>query len=189
MSPQDRRALLLGGAAVLLAAVPLRAVPLTWRAFADKRATLRSQTALVERARWEIQQASAIGDSGAVIRGKVKALAPRILSGTQQAAALADLTSRLKSAAGAHRVHIERTSPLTDSAAAGGLRRVSVRAGMEADSRGALGLLGALAGGTVVLAPTELRITAGNPTANAAEVLKVEMTVRGWYLTRGETSP
>ncbi len=174
---------------MLLAAVTLRVIPLTWRAFAEKRATLQSQTDLLERSRWEIRQAPALEDSGLVIRGKVKALAPRILTGTQQAAAVADLTARLKSTAGTHRVRIERTSPVADSAVAGGLRRVSVRAGMESDSRGTLALLGALARGPVVLTPTELRITAGNPAGQAAEVLKVEMTIRGWYLPRAEVTP
>jgi hypothetical protein len=186
VKPRDKRALLLGGAAVLSAVLILRAIPYTWHTFAEKRATLQSQAELLERSRWEIRQAPVLEDSGLVIRGKVKSLAPRILSGGQQAAALADMTSRLKSAARLHRVRVERTSLVPDSAAAGGLRRVSLRAGMEADSRGTLGLLGVLARGPVVMTPTELRITASNPSGSAAEALKVEMTIAGWYLSQGE---
>jgi hypothetical protein len=40
-----------------------------------------------------------------------------------------------------------------------------------------------------VLTLAELRITAGNPAGHAAEVLKVETTIRGWYLPRGEAVP
>lgn len=191
MTARDKRALLVGGAAVLLAAVTLRILPFSWRAFRDLRETLQSQAELLERSRWEIRQAAALEDSGAVIKAKVRALAPRILSGAHQAAAMADLTARLKRATNAHRVRVERTSALGDSAAAGGLRRVSLRAALEGDSRGTLGVLGALGRGPVVLMPTDLRIRAGNSAASgsAAEVLKVEMTVRGWYLPRGEPTP
>jgi hypothetical protein len=87
-------------------------------------------------------------------------------------------------------MRIERTSSLPDSAGAGGLRPASLRAALEGDSRGTLGMLGALARGRVALTTTDLRITAANPAAAGAvaELLKVEVTVRGWYLPRAEPS-
>jgi hypothetical protein len=60
---------------------------------------------------------------------------------------------------------------------------------LEGDSRGTAGLIGALARGPVALATTDLTITAANPAAPGAvaELLKIELTVRGWYLSRPES--
>jgi hypothetical protein len=188
--PKDRRALLIGAGIVAGAVLALRGVPAVWSALASRRETLSAQRELLARAEMDVLQAAVLEDSGAVIRNKVLGLAPRLLSGTREADATADLTLRLKQAARDNRMRIERTSSLPDSAGAGGLRPASLRAALEGDSRGTLGMLGALARGRVALTTTDLRITAANPAAAGAvaELLKVEVTVRGWYLPRAEPS-
>lgn len=188
MRSRDRRALLVGAGVVAGAMLALRGVPAAWVALRNTRETMSARAELLARAEVDVLQADTLNDSAAVIRTKVLGLAPRLLSGTREADALADLTLRLKRAAADNRVRVERTNALPDSGQAGGLRPVSLRASLEGDSRGTLGLVGAMARGNVVLTATDLRITAGNPAA-AAEVLRVEMTVRGWYLPRPESRP
>jgi len=188
MKPRDRQALLVGLGVVAGALVTLRAVPAAWGALWNARETMAARAELLARAEVDVLQADALKDSAAVIRNKVLGLAPRLLSGTREADASADLTQRLKRAAADNRVRVERTSALPDSVQAGGLRPISLRALLEGDSRGTLGVLGALSRGGVVLTTTDLRITAANPAASSAvaEVLRTEMTVRGWYLPRPE---
>lgn len=189
MRPQDRRALLIGAGIVAGAVLALRGVPAVWGSLANARETMSGRADLLARAEADVLQADALKDSAAVIRSKVLRLAPRLLSGAREADATADLTLRLKRAAADNRVRVERTSALPDSGQAGGLRPVSLRATLEGDSRGTLALLGALARSNVVLTTTDLRITPANPAAAAsvAEVLRLEMTVRGWYLPRAES--
>jgi len=80
---------------------------------------------------------------------------------------------------------VSRTEALADSAYAGRARRVSLRATLESDTAGLLGLLRALAGGPAVLMIGDLRVAADAPLAPAApELLHTEITVRGWYLPR-----
>ena len=101
---------------------------------------------------------------------------------------LTDLTGRLDVAAEAHQLRVARTGAIPDSVHAGSLRRVSVRAELEGDTRGTLEFLGALAHGPALLGVSDIRIVAADPAspASAAEVLRTELTVRGWYLAREE---
>jgi hypothetical protein len=187
--PRDRKALLLGAGIVVGALLALRGVPAAWNGLRNTRETLSARTELLARAELDVLQADALEDSGAVVRNKVLGLAPRLLSGTREADATADLTLRLKRAAADNRVRVERTGPVPDSGRAGGLRPVSLRAELEGDSRGILGVMGALARAPVASATTDLKITATNPAAPGAvaELLRIEMTVRGWYLRRPES--
>jgi hypothetical protein len=166
----------------------LRGVPAAWEALGNTRETLSARSDLLARAEVDVLQADALKDSAAVIRGKVLGLAPRLLSGAREADATADLALRLKRAAADNRVRVERTSALSDSSRGDGLRQVSLRASLEGDSRGTMGVLGALARSGAALTTTDLKITAANPwaTGSTAEVLKIEMTVRGWYFPRPE---
>jgi hypothetical protein len=189
MKTGDRRALLLGAGMVAGALLTLRGVPAAWDVVRNTTETLSARTELLARAELDVLQADALEDSGIVIRNKVVGLAPRLLEGTREADATADLTLRLKLAARDNRVRVERTSSLPDSGHRGGLRPVALRAVLEGDSRGTVGLIGALARGPVALATTDLTITAANPSAPGAvaELLKIELTVRGWYLSRPES--
>lgn len=190
MNPRERQVLWIGGAVVLIAVVALRLGPWGWRAARHIKEEHQARAELLARVRTGVEGAGALQDSSVVIKGKLLALAPKILAGNQEPEVLADLTGRLGVAAAAHRVRLSRTTALADSARAGRLRRVSIRAALEGDTRGTLGFLAALAGGPAVLTPVDLRILAPNAATPAAgfEVLQTEVTVRGWYLAR-DSSP
>jgi len=186
MNARDRRAILVGTGVVACAMLALRGVPAAWEAFGNTRETLSARSELLARAEVDVLQADALKDSAAVIRSKLLGLAPRLLSGSREADAAADLTLRLKRAAADNRVRVERTSALSDSGRGEGLRSVALRASLEGDSRGTMAVLGALVRSSAVLTTTDLKITAANPwgAGSSAEVLKVEMTVRGWYFPK-----
>ena len=185
MRPRDRRALILGITVVGVGVLALRIAPATWRAIQSLKEGLSAKTELLARAEWDVRRTGVLEDSAAVIRAKVLALAPRLLGATREAEALADLSSRLRRTAAESRLRVERTAPLDDSTRAGRLRRVSLAAALEGDTRGTLALLRALARGRTLLTPSSLIITATNPAASdAPELLKTELTVQGWYLSR-----
>ena len=176
--------LALGAAVAAAAVLALRVAPWTVRSLSAQHERVTAEAALLARARDDLGQADALVDSGAVLRARIVALAHRILTGSTEAEALADLSGRLGAAAARHRVKVERTDLLRDSTRAGGLRAVRLRASLEGDSRGTLELLRALTAGDVVLEVEEIRIMALDPTSpeGAAEILRTELAVQGWYL-------
>jgi len=190
VSPRDRRALLLGGAAIGLALVALRLVPWSVVLIRGRVAALEARAELLERMRADIHSAQELEDSGAVVRRGMVALAPALLVGGTASAASADLGARLAAAAARNRIRVSRTEPVFDSAGSGALRGVGVRVALESDTRGLLQFLDALSRESSVLVLDNLRAEVADPQVPAGqpELLRTELTVRGWYLRVG-TSP
>ena len=117
-------------------------------------------------------------------------LAPKLLSGDSPAQALADLSGRVNLAASRNQTKIERADQLSDSVGAGRLRRVRLQAAVESDIRGVVGFVRTLELGDAVLSVEELRIVASdaNSADIAPEILRVDVTVTGWFLERRETA-
>ncbi len=174
---------------MLAAVVALRVAP--WgiaRAVAAER-ELRERATLLARARADLGDAPLLRDSAGVLTHAVVALAPKLLSGDTPVEALADLSGRLNLAASRNQAKLERTDQLTDSLAAGRLRRVRVRTALEGDIRGVMGFLRTIELGDAVLTIEEARIVAADPSSGeqVPEILRVEVTVTGWFLVRRET--
>jgi type II secretion system (T2SS) protein M len=188
MTSRDRRALVVGGFSVALALLLLRVLPWTVRSALAAEAGLRQRAALLARARADLAEASVLRDSAIELGQALVGLAPKILSGNSTAEAVADLSGRVNLAASRSQAKLERVEPLTDSTVAGRLRRVALRAAFECDIRGLVGMLEAFTFGKAALAVRELRVTAldaGSPD-RLPEVLRVEMTVAGWFLEARE---
>ncbi len=189
MTERDRRALILGGSLVIGAVLVLRVLPWGMRSALAAEVGLRQRAALLARARADLAEASVLRDSAVQVSHALVGLAPKILSGNSVAEAVADLSGRVNLAASRNQAKLERVDPQTDSTVAGRLRRVALRAAFECDIRGLVGMLQALTFGRAALAVRELRVTAvdaGSADKNP-EVLRVEMTVAGWYLEDRET--
>ncbi len=186
MTERDRRALVFGGATVLGAVLVLRVLPWSIRRVLAVEAELRDRAALLARARAELAGASELRDSAAALGQALVALAPKLLSGTSPAEAAADLSGRLNLAASRSQAKLERVDQVADSGAAGRLRRVRLRATLESDVRGVTGVLRAVEFNEAALAVIELRVVATDPTAadRVPEVLRLEITVTGWFLAR-----
>jgi hypothetical protein len=164
----------------------LRFLPWATGAIEGRRQRVLLQAELLNRARADLLLADALVDSGSVLQARVLELAPRILSGSSEAAARADLAGRLHAAAARHRIRLDRSDMVPDSARAGALRSVTTRTLIEGDSQGTLELLQALGQGEVVLTLGDLRVMALDPSSPdaAPEVLRTELTVQGWFLQR-----
>jgi len=189
MISRDRRALVLGGSVVIGAVFVLRMLPWGIRSALAAQAGLRQRAALLARARVDLAEASGLRDSAVQLGHALVGLAPKILSGNSVAEAVADLSGRVNLAASRNQAKLERVDPQTDSAVAGRLHRVGLRAAFECDIRGLVGMLQALTYGKAALAVRELRVTAvdAGSADKSPEVLRVEMTVAGWYLEDRET--
>jgi hypothetical protein len=185
MTDRDRRAVMLGGGAVLAALLLLRVLPWTVRSALATQAGLRERAALLARARADLADAAVLRDSAVELGQALVGLAPKILSGNTVAEAVSDLSGRVNLAASGHQAKLERVDPVADSTVAGRLHRATLRAAFECDVRGLAGVLQALEFGKTALSVRELRVTAidaGSLDKNP-EMLRVEMTVTGWYLT------
>jgi hypothetical protein len=185
MTERDRRALMLGGGVVLTALLLFRVLPWTVRSALAAEAGLRERAALLARARADLADAAVLRDSAVGLGQALVSLAPKILSGNTLAEAVSDLSGRVNLAASGHQAKLERVDPVTDSAVAGRLHRATLRAAFECDARGLAGVLQALEFGKTALSVRELRVTAidAGSVDKKPEVLRVEMTVTGWYLT------
>ncbi len=184
MTSRDRRALVLGSVTVAVGILLFRVLPWTARyAFAEA-AGVRQRTALLARARADLAEASGLRDSAVALGQALVGLAPKILSGNSPAEAVADLSGRVNLAASRNQAKLERVDPLTDSTVAGRLHRVALRAAFECDIRGLVGILQALTFGKAALTVRELRVTAVDASSadRIPEVLRVDMTVAGWFL-------
>lgn len=188
MTPRDRRALIWGGSVVLAAVLVLRVVPWTVRSALAAETALREQSALLARARADLADASALRDSAVQLGQALVGLAPKILSGNTVADAVADLSGRVNLAASGHQAKLERVDPVPDSTVAGRLHRVTLRTAFECDVRGLVGVLQTLAFGRAALVVRDLRVTTVDIASpeKSPEVLRVELTVTGWFLTSAE---
>ena len=184
MTARDRRALLVGGIAIAIAVLGLRVLPWGVRRATDARTVLRERATLLARTREEMASLPQLRDSAAVLSQALVALAPQVLSGSTSAEAGADLSGRMNLAASRAPARVERIDPLPDSSGDGRLGRVRVHATLETDVRGLVALLRAVDAGEEVLKLDELRVQAPEPGTlqRGPEILKVEITVSGWYL-------
>ena len=189
MTGRDRRALMLGGAVVIGALLVLRVVPWGVRGVLGAETGLRERATLLARARADLADAGVLRDSAVQLGQALVSLAPKILSGNSEADAIADLSGRVNLAVTSHQAKLERVDPLPDSLRTGRLRRVALRAAFECDVRGLAGVLEALEVGKVALSLREVRVTAvdAGSADKVPEVLRVEMTVAGWYLGNRES--
>jgi len=184
MTIRDKRALQLGGAAVLGALLLLRVIPWGVRRAAAAERELAANAELLARTQVELADQQPLTDSVAQVTRAVVALAPRILSGRSAAEAVADLSGRVNLAATRHHARLDRTDPAADSLTTGRLTRVAVRATLETDVRGLTEFLQAIAQDPAVLSVDDLHVVANDPASVDAqpEVLRVDVTVRGWFL-------
>lgn len=180
---RPRRAVLLGVAAVAGGWILLRAVPTAIVWVREAQEALETRRGALERLQSDLAGLDAIGDTTKALQARVVALAPRILSGASAAEAENDLGGRVTLATNRGLVKLTGTVSVPDSAVRGALRRAGVRASFQGDIRGLVATLRGLERDPGALLLDDLRILAANPqeAENVPEVLRVELTVRGWY--------
>ena len=189
MTPRDRRALLVGGAAVFGALVMLRVLPWTVAAVGRLRERTAQQSAAASRARAVLAVAPAARDSLTRVLNAIVALAPQLVDVHSAAEAQASLSALVSLAANRHGLKVARLDPLPPlpDSSAGVFRRVTVHAELEGDVAGLAGLLRAVETSEPLLSVVSLAVSAPDPYAhpNAPEVLHLEIDVMGYYLPRG----
>ena len=178
------RRMLLALAATVGLALALKMAPPALVAVASLRGRVESERRLVHEVEAAITALPAFEDSAKVLRAAIVSLAPRLLAGETEAAALADLSGRLSLLASQHHGQLLRLDGQQDTVAAGRLRRVRGRAVLETDFLGVAELLAALERQLVMLVPEaiSLRPLEAGAGPEAPERLQVELDVVGWYL-------
>jgi type II secretory pathway component PulM len=185
VNARDRRALLLGGGAVLGAVLMLRVLPWAVRSVRALRAEAAERVALLSRADEVLAGAPAARDSLARALGDVVGLAPKLVDGHTAAEAQASLSGLISLTASRHALRVLRLDPLPDSTA-GAFGRVALRAELEGDVAGLTRFVKTIEVGDPLLTLPALSIQAADPVGrpNAAEQLRIEAMVTGLYLPR-----
>lgn len=186
MTPRDRRALLVGAAAIVGGVLVFRFVPWAVRGVAGLRVRVEQQTQLASEASAVLAVAPAMRDSLGRVLGGIIALAPVLVDGHTTAEAQASLSGLVSLAANRHALRVVRLDPLTDSSV-GVFNRVTVHAELEGDIAGFAGLLKTVEAGEPLLSIGTLAVTAPDPRSNgkAPELLHLELDVTGYFLPRG----
>ena len=189
--PRDRRALIVGGVALLGCWVALRLLPAALRTEAKLRDRVAHQTASLERFRTDLESLPALEDSGAAIKRRLVVLAPRLLGGTSANEATAELSVILRRQLEALHARVERIVVTPDSVVDSALKRISARVELETDSIGLEQILGHFANADPLLVVDALQVATAEPPAAGASVerLRVSLHVWGWWLARGPITP
>jgi len=185
MTPRDRRALIVGGVAVVAALILLRAAPWTVRQVLALRARATDMAVTLARARKVIEEVPAVRDSLAPALSAIVALGPKVLDGRSRADAEAALADLVTFTAQRQRLRIVRLDPVADT----GDRvfgRVAVHAELEGDVAGLTRFLQSVETGEPVLTVPALTVQALEPDARPGvpERLRIEAVVSGLYLPR-----
>jgi hypothetical protein len=188
MTVPTRRRALLGGVALIVLWLAVEGAPAAVESFRETRWTLADRVRLLEQSRHAIGQEQTVFDSAARIKDVIVALAPRLLSGSTRAEAVNALNGMISLAADRSNAKLTGITPEDDSARAGSLRRVALRGAFDCDVRGLVAILWFLLDQEVVLVTDRLQVLVAEPggSPNGAEVLRVELTVRGWYQAGAE---
>lgn len=186
MTLRDRRALLLGGGAILAAVLLFRVLPWTVRSVGALHARAIERVETLSRADEVLAAAPATRDSLTRALGEFVALAPRLVEGRSAAEAQASLSGLVSLAAGHHALRVVRLDPLPDSAA-GALGRVALHLELEGDLAGLTRFLRWIETGDPLLTVPTLAVQSSDPAGrpNAPEQLRIEGTMSGLYLPRG----
>jgi hypothetical protein len=181
---RQRRTLTWGAWIVIGTWLLLRGAPSLVATIREAHGSLRDQVSLLERSRSDIVEGAAVQDSAARLKGRLVAQAPRLLAGNGPAEAADALAGLVSLAVSRGNGKLTRIEPVADSTARGLLRRVSLIAGLDADVRGLTAVLQRLATGDPVLTVESINVVVADPNAPAAaaELLRVELVVHGWYL-------
>ncbi|MEO8201001.1 MAG: type II secretion system protein GspM [Gemmatimonadota bacterium] len=184
MTPGRRKMSLLVGLVIVAIWLAARVIPAAAGRFMDARWAIGERARLLAQSRRDIANEKILFDSAATIKQSMIDLAPKLLSGETAAQASDALTSLLGVIAERSNTKLTGSNPVDDSTMAGGLRRVAVHATLDGDIAGVTGLLQGLAQEATVLTTDDLQLLAADAagTVTPTEVLRVELTVRGWYL-------
>jgi Type II secretion system (T2SS), protein M subtype b len=190
VTARRRKTAFLIGSVIVLGWLSVRVIPAIVHSWQEASWELRDRTRLLAQSRREIQRQKVTFDSATSMKRAIVDLAPRVLTGETAAQASDALTSLLGIVTTRSNTRLTGSNAVEDSASAGALHRVSVHATVDGDITGVAGLLQGLAEEKTVLTTDDLQILATESGAaiHSAEVPRVDVTVRGWYLA-GRSAP
>ena len=183
MTSRDRRALILGGSVLLAGVLLLRVLPAGVRLWREQRHELTERERFLAEGEDALADVTSMEHEGDSTRARLVALAPRLLSGTTEAEALADLNGRLALAANRARTRMVRADQVPDSGRVARLHRVRLRVQVESDWSGMAAFLCAAVADPATLRIAALSIRSDEGAATSGpEILQGEVEVSGWYL-------
>jgi type II secretory pathway component PulM len=179
LTPRDRRALTLGGAAFAPMLVWLLIIAPFTRRLNETRDRLDRSTELLRRELRIAGTARQYAAARTEAHRRLEEARPRLIYATSDASARATLVGFVDERARASNIDVAAVDATGDSTPVGTLRRVAVRLSGTGDMEGILTLIGALEGGSPFLSLTQLEIEASAERTAGPEALAVRMVVSG----------
>jgi hypothetical protein len=183
MTVRERTSVVTGLAIVALGWLCLRGTPAALarvRALEDE---LKQRVELVERARRETSDLQPLSDSIAQLEHVARSLHRVILIGGESTTAAFDLTRRVSESLSRTTAFVHSVESVPDSVRSVALRRVSVRASLETDIVGLVGILTRLDNDSI-LAVESVDIAAPSPgdPQTTVERLQILLGVSAWFI-------
>lgn len=189
MNTQRRRRPLLWASGIVIAAWLLLGVaPGLVSSIREARWKLADKVSLLDRSRADLSARTGLEDSAGVLKEQLLTQAPRLVSGNSPAEAADALAGLVSIAVERGDARLTRSESIADSTTRGLLNQVRMLAAFDTDVRGMLAILRSLAQEVPILSVESLNVMVADPNAPAAsaELLRVELVVRGWYLRKAE---
>jgi hypothetical protein len=185
---KSRSVVIWGGGLVALSWLVVHVLPGLLHGIETARWNLIDRVALLERSRAELAQGVQLQDSANALQARLIAEAPRLIAGGADAEASDAMAGLLSLAVSRGNGKLSRSEPVADSATRGLLHGVTLLVGFDTDAAGLLSVLRNLAEGRTTLTIESLTVMVADPSAlpSSAELLRVEVVVRGWYLRKVE---
>lgn len=191
-SGRDRRALLVGGGAVLVVLLWVAGVSPWLAAHGDATLRLERERTLLEAERQLVAAREEYFAAAEEARNRLDRLSDRLLPAGRGGAATAELSRYVQEQAEASRVLVSRTSPGPTEPVDDGIVAVSVEIEGESDLEGIATFLRRLEGSGLLLHVDGLRIGQAGLTGGpegAWERLSLSLEVTGFVLSREEAGP
>jgi hypothetical protein len=188
MTARDRRALLVGGVAILGAFFALRVLPGLTRYYAALRVHTAESVATLERAYTALRWAPVVEDSLTALASQIVTLAPQLVGGQSAADGAANLTSELSLAAERAGLRVVAINAVPDSTQAT-LVPIVLKGQLEGNVSALATFLKAVEGGRTLLTLRSLYVQAGDPLEQQAgpEQLRLEIVIAGWRINRSRS--
>jgi hypothetical protein len=183
MNARERLVLRIGAVAICMGWALLRGLPALTRSERQLRDRVAEKAAYRARSSDDISALDSLAVAATRVQPKVKAMAPRLLSGTTASAASADISARARSLVESQGARVEGMENAGDTTVSVGLRRSGLRVELTTDIAGLFAVLRAFERSPAVLMVSSVRIVGSDGAVTSElETLRIELGVAGLYL-------
>lgn len=183
MTPHERNVVRAGVVIVAAGWTVLRGLPAAIEAERATRERIEAKAELLATGRADVASLDSLERAAHLVKGRVAAIAPLLLSGGSASEAASDFSAQVRAVLESQGARVNALQPMDDSATAGDLRRIRLRVELTTDLEGLFATLRALDLYPVIIRISLVRVVANDGADGGAyESLSVELGLAALYL-------